>query len=311
MGGRFRLDSEPGQGSTFAFSIQLQRGHLEERNLRDAGVHWHNVRIMVVDDMPEIREYFLEAAAQLRIACSAAASGEEALRLIERDGPCDIYFIDWKMPGLDGIETATRIKASGADKAVVIMISSGEWNKIEAEAERAGVNGFLPKPIFHSDIVDCLNQCLGKPETGKREDPAGEEENRFAGYRLLLAEDVEINREIALALLEHSGLVIDCAENGREAVRMFQAAPGQYDAIFMDIQMPEMDGYEATRGIRALEDPAARGVPIIAMTANVFREDIGRCLAAGMNDHTGKPLDIADVMRKLRKYLPARPAGRA
>jgi CheY-like chemotaxis protein len=266
---------------------------------------------MVVDDMPEIREYFLDVADRLDIACRAAASGEEALDMIERDGPSDIYFIDWKMPGLDGIETAARIKKGSADKTVVIMISSGEWNKIESEAGRAGVSGFLPKPIFHSEIVDCLNQCLGKPETGNAEATlAGEEENCFAGYRVLLAEDVEINREIALALLESTGLAMDCAENGLEALRMFQAATGQYDAVLMDIEMPDMDGYETTRRIRALDDAWARAVPIIAMTANVFREDIEKCLAAGMNDHTGKPLNLADIMRKLHKYLlPRLPGG--
>jgi CheY-like chemotaxis protein len=127
--------------------------------------------------------------------------------------------------------------------------------------------------------------------------------NDFSGYCVLLAEDMEINREIVLTLLEPTMLSIACAENGAEALRMFSAAPGEYDMIFMDVQMPEMDGYTATRHIRALDAPRAKKVPLIAMTANVFREDIEKCLAAGMNGHVGKPLDFDEVLTALRKYL--------
>jgi CheY-like chemotaxis protein len=132
------------------------------------------------------------------------------------------------------------------------------------------------------------------------------EEDSFEGYRVLLAEDVEINREIVLALLEPTEISIDCAENGEEAVRLYGEAPGRYDMIFMDVQMPEVDGYEATRRIRALDTPEAKEVPIVAMTANVFREDVEKCLEAGMNDHVGKPLDFDEVLGKLQKYLPHR-----
>jgi CheY-like chemotaxis protein len=125
----------------------------------------------------------------------------------------------------------------------------------------------------------------------------------FKGFRILLAEDIDINREIVIALLEPTLLDIDCAENGAEAVRLFEEAPDRYRMIFMDVHMPEMDGYEATRRIRALDNPYARQIPIVAMTANVFRQDIEKCLAAGMNDHIGKPLDFEDVLAKLRKYL--------
>jgi len=125
----------------------------------------------------------------------------------------------------------------------------------------------------------------------------------FSGHRILLVEDVEINREIVIALLEPSGVVIDCAVNGVEALRMFEAAPGAYDVIFMDVQMPEMDGYEATRRIRALDEPRAKAVPIVAMTANVFREDVEKCLNAGMNAHLGKPLNIDEVLVILKRYL--------
>jgi CheY-like chemotaxis protein len=304
MGGNIWVQSEPGLGSTFAFTARLKRGADEPCALLNPDVSWDNVRILVVDDDPDIREYFRETSAKIRISCDIAESGADALRIIEQGGAYDIYFIDWKMPGMDGIETSARIRKLNADKSVVIMISSTDWNQIHDDAQKAGVNNFLSKPIFRSDIVDCLNQCLGSPSVSgvkKRE----EEDGSLAGYCILLVEDVEINREIALALFEPLGLAVDCAENGVEAVRMFQAAPEKYDAIFMDIQMPEMDGYEATRIIRALDNPRARSLPIIAMTANVFREDVEKCLSIGMDDHIGKPLDFEELKLKLHKYLPA------
>ncbi|MDR2056393.1 MAG: response regulator [Desulfovibrio sp.] len=310
MGGRIWVNSEPGRGSTFAFTVRLERGAVEYHNLLSPDVNWGNVRVLAVDDAPEVREYFLETAAQLQISCDVAANGEEALRMSAQAGAYDIYFMDWKMPGMDGIETAARLREANAGKSVVIMISSADLNQVETDAQKSGVGHFLSKPIFRSDIVDCLNQCLGRPRPDNKKDRQdGEPEERFAGYRILLAEDVEINREIALALLEPTGLAVDCAENGRQALEMLQAAPERYNAILMDVQMPEMDGYEATRKIRALDDARARSVPIIAMTANVFREDVEKCLAAGMDDHTGKPLDFEDVKKKLRKYLAARLAA--
>ena len=165
----------------------------------------------------------------------------------------------------------------------------------------------MPKPLFSSLIVDCVNECLSADESLSTVETAEDSDTgRFAGYRILLAEDIEINREIVTAMLEHTGIAIDCAENGRAACEMFAAAPAAYDMIFMDIHMPEVDGYEATRLIRAMDLPEARTIPIVAMTANVFREDIERCLAAGMNDHVGKPIDIAEVIQKLALHLPAR-----
>jgi CheY-like chemotaxis protein len=190
------------------------------------------------------------------------------------------------------------------------MISAAEWSLIEDDAKTAGVDKFLPKPLFPSSIAECLNECLGTDaRPGPGDEPPDSGIDSFEGYRIILAEDVEINREIVLALLEPTALAIDCAENGEEAVSLFSAAPEKYDMIFMDLQMPKMDGYEATRRIRAFEEGRRigehpLGVPIIAMTANVFREDIEKCIEAGMNDHIGKPLDLNDVLQKLRAYLP-------
>jgi CheY-like chemotaxis protein len=201
------------------------------------------------------------------------------------------------------------------------MISAAEWNAIAEEAKKAGVDRFLSKPLFPSAIAEIINDCIGADEGSEKESPVNIIDI-FAGHRILLVEDMEINREIVMAMLELTQLGIDCAENGTQAVRMFSEAPDKYDLIFMDIQMPEMDGYEATRLIRAVEaelkEKAAmefpketptllserpEGVPIIAMTANVFREDIEKCIDAGMNSHIGKPIDFEEVVEKLKSYL--------
>jgi CheY-like chemotaxis protein len=210
------------------------------------------------------------------------------------------------MPGMNGIELSRAIKKKGWEKSVIIMISAAEWNVIEEDARDAGVYKFLSKPLFPSSVVDSINQCIGLAGVLRAENSERTIQDRFPDKRLLLVEDVELNREILITLLEPSGIQINCAENGIEALKTFSASPDAYDMIFMDVQMPEMDGYEATRRIRILENSRARGpkrVPIVAMTANVFREDIEKCLEAGMDDHLGKPLDLEEVLGKLRIFL--------
>jgi CheY-like chemotaxis protein len=309
MDGAIWVESEPGNGSTFTFRVKIKRGQQLEESLLAPGVNWKNLRVLAVDDADDIREHFAEMAEGMEFSLETASSGEEALALIEKNGAYDIYFVDWKMPGMDGIELSHRIKEKGG-ASVVIMISAAQWAAVEGEAKTAGVDKFLSKPLFPSAIADCVNQCLGKDiltaEAGERPEGA----DNFAGKRMLLAEDVEINREIVISLLEPTFLAIDCAENGIQAVKMFTEDPEKYSLIFMDVQMPEMDGYEATRRIRAFEEERQKqiaehpqGIPIIAMTANVFREDIEKCLAAGMNAHVGKPLDMDEMLTVLRKYL--------
>ncbi|MDR3192238.1 MAG: response regulator [Treponema sp.] len=321
MDGNIWVESELGKGSTFIFTIRAQTGKGQEENRLSLAPRIENVRALVVDDSEELREYFLSMAARIGFCCEAAASGFEALRMLERGSRYDIYFVDWAMPEMDGIELSRKILEKTGGRTVIVMISSIEWEKIEAAARSAGVSGFLPKPLYPSYVVDCINQNLsvGVPLAGRKEE-AGEtgEDLNLAGKRVLIAEDIEINREIVVTLLEPLGLEIVCAENGLEVLNKFKADPGRYDLVFMDVHMPEMDGYEATRRIREFEasmpgktpDIAggaqkvlANRVPIIAMTANVFAEDIDKCLAAGMNDHVGKPLDFEQVLERLRKYL--------
>jgi signal transduction histidine kinase/CheY-like chemotaxis protein len=310
MGGTIWIDSEFGKGSTFAFIIRVRQGEkVSKRSLLQAGISWDNLRVLAVDDVPEILEYFIELSDQFGIYCDTAPNAYDALKLVGERGGYDIYFVDWKMPGMDGVELARelgKIKSAGAsslDKsATIIMISAQDWNAIEQEAREAGIKKFIQKPLFASTIADTINECLGIEDTLPA-DVTTEDRADYSGRRILLAEDIEINREIVLTVLEPLNLEIVCAENGRVALETYSADPAGFDMIFMDIHMPEMDGYEATRRIRSLDTAAAKTVPIIAMTANVFKEDIEKCLAIGMDDHVGKPLDFLDVMKILKQYL--------
>ena len=308
MDGEIWIESEFGKGSKFSFTVKMKRGSDEKVFLLPEGVNWKNIRIFVVDDDPVVREFFTALAESWGVSCTVAASGEEAVKKLEQDSNHDIHFIDWNLPGMNGCELTRLIQEKSADKLLVIITSSIDRYVIEDEARTAGVDKFLPKPLFPSMIVDMINECIGIDNamgkgSGDHWGVSVDYDDNYAENTILLVEDVEINREIVLALLEPTELNVDCAENGAQAVGMFETAPDKYDMIFMDVQMPEMDGHEATRVIRALPIPRAQSIPIIAMTANVFRADIDECLAAGMNDHIGKPLDFNDVMDKLRAYL--------
>ncbi|MDR3357771.1 MAG: response regulator [Desulfovibrio sp.] len=301
MGGGIRVESEIGKGATFVLTARLDKGSGDQRGLLE-GVDWNTLRVLVVDDDPYILKYFEHLSEQIGFSCDTAGGGDEALRMIGQNAPYDMYFVDWKMAGMDGIELSRRIKARSANKSVVIMISAAELSRIEEEAKKVGVDKFLSKPLFPSDLADCISECLGRGSLKEEHIEAASE--CFRGFRVLLAEDVEINREIVISLLEPTGLEIDSAENGADAVGKFGEQPDRYDMIFMDVQMPEMDGLEATRRIRAMDCPAAARIPIVAMTANVFKEDIERCLQAGMDGHVGKPINLEEVLRMLRLYLP-------
>ncbi|MDR1509571.1 MAG: response regulator [Synergistaceae bacterium] len=304
MGGDIRVESEAGKGSTFSFTICAKRAGGAPEDFHEPETGWSNLKVLVIGGSSEILEYFREIAASSGASCDFARDHDEAMATIEGKGPFDICFMDCEISRVDGVETSRGIKESGLCEFIVMMTTAAEWNTIEAEAKAAGVGKFLPKPIFPSMIADCINELIDAknllaPETAHTPNDA----DCFDGYRLLLAEDVEINREIVQSLLEPTRVAIDFAENGAEALRMFGENPEKYDIILMDVQMPEMDGYEATRLIRAMDVPAAGEIPVIAMTANVFREDIEKCLAAGMNDHIGKPLNFDDVLAKLRKFM--------
>jgi len=300
MDGCIWLESAPGVGSTFLFTLPLAHAQEDPVLLIDPHMNLSDIRIIVVDDDPEVRVFFKDTAAGLGIACDAAACAGDIIKMLDDNIVHDIYFIDWKLPDINGIELAGKIKKYGGD-SVITMISSTTWGSIADDALRAGVDRFLSKPLFESDIIECINECIGIGAPAKADE--NKVQNNFSGRFLLLAEDVDINREIVMSLLEPTDVSIDCAVNGVEAVRMFSENPGRYDIIFMDIQMPEMDGLEATQRIREMGIPQSKTVPIIAMTANVFKEDVEKCLVSGMNDHIGKPLDFEEVLEKLHMYL--------
>jgi signal transduction histidine kinase/CheY-like chemotaxis protein len=305
MGGNIWVESEPGKGSDFAIELALEEG----KNTKDDGtrkIGRENLRVLAVDDSWEVLEYFKEYALQSGIHCETASDGLEAWKLLESseaESPFDIIFADWRMPNMDGIALSEKIKSRFGEEVVVVMISASEWETIEAEAKKAGVDGFIPKPLFPSVLTKTINRFIagsgGAEEARETEQPLT---GLFAGYTIILAEDVALNREIVLTLLEETGISIDSADNGAAAVQLFSDNPALYSLVLMDIHMPEMDGYEATRTIRAMGGEGAR-IPIVAMTANVFREDIERCLDAGMNDHLGKPIDFDELINRLRKYL--------
>ena len=298
MDGRIWIESEIGKGSKFIFTIKVPYGEENPRSQLAPGVKWEDLRVLAVDDSSFMCQYLVSIFDQLGIRCEVAEDGYEACRIIEERGGFDIYFIDWRMPRMDGLELTKWIKARRI-RGKVVLFSSSELEEVREASLQSGADKCLIKPFLSSTIIDCLNDCFGISDEQER---LGHE-NQFAGKTILIVEDIEINREILLSLLENTGVNTDCAENGEEAVAIIKAAPEKYDAVLMDMQMPVMDGLEATRRIRAMSAPQCKTIPIVAMTANVFKDDIENCLAAGMNDHIGKPINIDEMFEKLKKFL--------
>lgn len=306
MRGNIRVESQPGHGSQFLFSVWVEKAEdenrREEKKYRD--VAWEQIHILAVDDSEDVLEHFRSFSQSLGLQCNVADSGRQALSMIEARGkPYDVIFVDWLMPEMDGVELARRIRALCGESTVVIMISGAEWTRIESEATAAGIQKFISKPLFPSDLTDTIAACLHLKQETLPDHRADSIEGIFKGKSILLVEDIDINSEIIKTLLEPTGVVIHDAKNGEIACRMVTANAEAYDLILMDVQMPVMDGYEATRCIRASGSAYAKTVPIIAMTANVFREDIEKSLAAGMNSHLGKPIDMAEMLHELKRYL--------
>jgi len=303
MDGTIWVVSEFGKGSAFTFTIKMRRGEVKTTAM---DIDWKNIRILAVDDDPYILHDLKGIVEKFGGHCDVAESGAEAIALIEQ-GSYNLYFVDWRMPNMDGIKLTSELKRrmSHVGDPFVIMASAVDYSVIADNAKEAGVDLFLQKPLFPSTILNAVSEYLGysQRKADETSDDSDNIEGIYKDRRILLAEDVEINREIVMSLLEPTCIEIDCAENGEEAVRMFTASHDKYDAVFMDMQMPEVDGLEATRRIRSLDIPKAKYIPIIAMTANVFKEDIQSCLAAGMNDHIGKPLDFEEVLEVLKKYI--------
>ena len=302
MDGEIWVESELGKGAKFIFTVKMQRGKTNFESLLAPDVDWKAIRVLAVDDTAETCEQFKTLFRDFNIKCDIAADGFEAWELIKKNNGYSIYFIDWYMPGMDGIELTRKIKSLG-EKSAVIMITSGDWERIKDDALAAGVDKHMLKPLFSSMVIDYLNECLS---TESMNTELAADYSKFTGKKVLLVEDVEINREILISLLGDTGLEIDCAENGQEALDMVAANPDKYDIILMDMQMPKMGGVESTRRIRALPSAKTKVLPIIALTANVFADDIEICIDAGMNGHLGKPLDIDRVLETIYEHLKER-----
>ena len=303
MQGKIWVESELDKGSTFAFTVRVKVNPDSVQKPLPQNLLSGKLRVLAVDNDPFSISQLEAIMQRYGVAIDNAADGAGALSLAAGNR-YDFYIVERDLPDIDGIKLIRRLKEITPETAgyALLMISSVQWIEMEQEALENGVDKNMSKPIFPSSLVDAINELLGvDKQTAELDKP--EIDGLFKGYRVLLAEDVDINQEIVQALLEPTQIEVICADNGLETLNMFVEAPDQYDLIFMDVQMPEMDGYEATRRIRALEMERAKTVPIIAMTANVFKEDIDKCLDAGMDGHIGKPLDLNELVEVLQKYL--------
>ena len=312
MGGRIWLESEAGAGTTFSFTVWLGVGAATGTR-RVVPEKLNRLRVLVVDDNAAAREILQEPLSALASRVDAVASGKEAIALIqERDAtdPYDIVFMDWRMPGMDGLQASRHIKSDETLRhppAIVLVTAFGR-EEVREEAERLQLDGFLLKPVTKSMIVDTLVNVFADGGEDLRGAADVGPASRLRGARILLTEDNEINQQIAVELLEGEGATVTVANNGREAVEML-SGPGHppFDVVMMDLQMPEMDGYQATAKLRS--DSRLAALPIIAMTAHATVEERQRCLAAGMNDHVAKPIDPAALFEAVgRFYKPAEDA---
>jgi len=301
MGGSIWVESKLGEGALFSFTVCLGRGGCGQKKLMASGFNLDDILLLVVDDDQDTNTFFVETAKQIGVNCITASDGSEALSVLESNNKRCICFISAEISGVDAVDVANSIIEKSPETSIIIMASAIVWTTLQERAVGIGVTRHLSKPLFVSSVADSINECLCSPEHvyGMNEKPDVD----FTGRQVLLVEDVEINREIVIALLEPTNLEIECAVNGIEAVDMFLSNPHKYDMIFMDIQMPEMDGYTATKLIRESNSERAREIPIVAMTANAFKEDIEKCIEAGMDDHIGKPLEFEKVIETLERIL--------
>ena len=303
MGGTIYVDSEVGVGSVFHVVLDFERVRTAPSEMKLPA--W---RVLVVDDNAELCQSASLSLTELGTRPDTCLSGEEAVaRVLEAEAENDGYFIvlvDYKMKGMSGVETAKAIREKVGDRVPISLISAYDWADIEEEASAAGITGFIPKPLFKSTLYLALRK-FADHET---EEAAAEETKKtidVSGMRILLAEDNDINAEIAMVILEECGCIIERAEDGRIAADMFaRSEEHDYDAILMDLRMPHMNGIESAEAIRAMKRADAASVPIIAMTADAFAEDAQKCLAAGMNAHLSKPIDIDQLKETLARLAP-------
>ena len=298
LDGTIECQSELGKGTTFTVVLDIPVADRQREDMR-----LDPIDVLIVDDDEILLQTAVDSLESIGASAEQAQSGLEALGMIEnrhlsgRD--YNIVIVDWKMPDMDGIETIKRIRAELDTNIPILLISAYDWSDIEDEAKEAGANGFVSKPLFRSTLYDKINDLIGKES--KSLEPE-DDYSDLQGLHILIAEDNDINWEIISAMLSMFGITTDRAQNGRICVDMINsAAEGSYELIFMDVQMPEMNGLDATRAIRKLENTWAASIPIVAMTADAFSENIAACLDAGMDGHIAKPVDIKLVIKEIRR----------
>ena len=299
MGGTISVKSELGKGSEFRVVLDLPRAQIQEADM--VLPDWN---MLLVDDDQSLCESTVKNLASIGVKADWALDAESAIPMVDehcrRGDGYHIILLDWKLPGMDGITAAREIRSRCGDETPILLISAYDWDEIQEEAVSAGITGFIAKPLFKSTLFYGL-----RPFAGSAAPAPGKKTMDLRGRRVLVAEDNDLNWEIANDLLtEELGLTLEWAENGQVCAERFRlSSPGWYDAILMDIRMPVMTGYEATAAIRAMERPDAATIPIIAMTADAFAEDIKKCLDCGMNAHVAKPIDVGEVYRQLDKFI--------
>ena len=291
MGGTIDVKSTPGEGTEFTVAVEFETLPAEEEEMSLEG--WH---VLVVDDDRDSCRGAVASLESMGAKTEWALDGKSAVKIVgsrrEKGDGFDAILLDWKLPGMDGIETAKEIRHRFGQKGLILLVSAYDLGDLEERAKEAGIYGFLSKPLFKSTLYYGLKRHIGELEAAETVETKKAD---FTGRRVLVAEDNELNWEVAEALLEELGLELEWAENGSICVEKFQNSPvGYYDAVLMDLRMPVMNGYEAADAIRASER-ADHGIPIIAMTADVFVEDVERCMEHGMNAHTAKPVNLEEI----------------
>ena len=300
MKGTIDIKSEPDKGSEFFLTFDFEKAAAVEMDM--VLPSWN---MLVVDDDELLGKAAMDVLKSIGIKAEWALSGEKAIELViqhhKKRDDYQIILLDWKLPGMNGIQAAKEIRRNLGDEVPILLISAYDWSEFEAEAREAGISGFISKPLFKSTLYHALCQYMDiETDHGQKLNPNID----LSGCRILLAEDNELNWEIASELLSDLGVELDWAEDGQICLDMFQRSPaGYYDAILMDIRMPHVTGYEAAKIIRGLNHPDALSIPIIAMSADAFSDDIQRCLEAGMNAHIAKPIDVKELKRLLKRYL--------
>ena len=305
MGGTIEVQTAQGKGSEFIIRVPM-RAQAEHRPVEKI-TELEGLKALVVDDDFNTCDSVTKMLVKVGMRAEWTLSGKEAVlrarQSIEMSDVYHAYIIDWRLPDMNGIEVTRQIRSLNDDTPIIIL-TAYDWSDIEVEAKAAGVTAFCSKPMFLSDLRETLMSALGQKLTDASQEILPEKNADFKDRHILLVEDNELNREIAQEILREYGFRVDTAENGEVAVeKVSTAAPGSYDLVLMDVQMPVMDGYTATRQIRALENPALAGVPILAMTANAFDEDRRRAMESGMNGFLSKPIVIGDLVQELHKIL--------